>query len=163
MRSSWLVLGLFVLVACDKAHPPSPETAHFSQPTDAEVKGKFFDLVLADDLLKDRIDITSVRLISDGKAHYNDYLDGHAGIGHIWCLLVSPKQLDDSEIVAERLLLMSIRKSAITEARKSKAKELATHWSKVGAFLVSVHHKVGSDWNADDPWSFTWNSSANVC
>ncbi len=163
MRSIWLVSGLFLLVACDKTYPPLAETAHFSQPTDAEVKGKFFDLVLADDALKDRVDITSVRLISDGKAHYNDYLDGHSGIGHTWCLLVSPKQIKDSEIVAERLLIMSIRKSAITEVRKSKAKDIATRWSNTGAFLVFVQHKVGSDWNADDPWTFTWNPSDNVC
>jgi hypothetical protein len=164
MRVAWLIGGLLVLlVACDKTYPPSPQTAHASQPTEAEVEAKFFDLVLADEVLKHRVDITSVRLVSDGKAHYNDYMDGHSGVGHTWCLLVSAKQIGDSETVAERLVLMGTRKSKITEAKAHKAKEIASQWSKTGTFLVSVSYKVGSDWNADDPWRFTWSPSTNVC
>jgi hypothetical protein len=137
----------------------SPET----QPSEAEVKAKFFDLVLSNEILKTSIDITSVRTLSEPQRIPNDFIDGHFGVGYKWCLILSPKQRAKSEQVAEGLLFLNRKRSSLNESQIAKASEIVSSWKNSGAFLISATYKVGSNWNKDDPWYFSWNWSENVC
>jgi hypothetical protein len=152
-----LTAALALLSGCDRADLSAPP------PTEADVKAKFFEVILADQALKDRVDITSVRIINEPERVINDYMDGHSGVGFRWCMLLSPKQGIASERLADGLLYLGKQRSSVSATYKSKASELAAKWSNTGAFLVLVTYKLGSNWNKDDPWTFTWNSSENVC
>jgi hypothetical protein len=154
---SVLTVALVLFSGCHRSDLPAPP------PTEAEVKARFFDVVLADQALKDRVDITSVRIINEPERVNNDYMDGHSGVGFRWCMLLSPRQLAESEKLAEALLYVGKQRSSVSEADKSKVSQMAAKWPKTGAFLVLVTYRLGRNWNNDDPWTFTWNSSENVC
>lgn len=158
MRLLWALTAVLALLSgCGKADLSVPP------PKEADVKAKFFEIVLSDRELSDRVDVASVRIINEPERVHNDFLDGHSGVGFKWCMLLSPKQDTKSEKLAEALLYIGKQRSSVSEEYKLEASRVATTWPKTGAFLVLVTYKVGRNWNKDDPWTFTWNSSENVC